>query len=467
MKIRLDSSPYVKVFSMVVFLGSLVSAAICLLLPIGENRIISLLPVAFGFFFFLSRKNRKYLANISISIINISAFFRYIIYPVIIAIALGNGEAYNYDPKCVYLLIYELFGVYLVIELFGGLLKTETVESVRPSRLEAPLGVPNLCIMLLLLPIIAMFPSLLTRFSTAMNVEKHTGVSGAVEILFTMGIWVLFVFLLMELSKFKDKSRSRNTIGFIFATAVGVYYVLFNAVSNENIKRWQIISCGLAILYVLLRLFPAKKRTILIWGAVGMVIAIILGSFIKFGVGISVMNFVNEYLNLDHFTEYFGGMKNITRALQVFDDVPASHGLRSTLTDLFSGAPVLSSLFDFDSYSTVAIFQDHVGRNDIICPLTAQSVAHFGVVGTPVFAMIMTFMSIIFNRAVKKTENLFSAYVLIELVVFFSLFIELNVNIILEKLWVRLLFLAVQPIENRTKLKFMWKGGNMVRKTKD
>ena len=66
-----------------------------------------------------------------------------------------------------------------------------------------------------------------------------------------------------------------------------------------------------------------------------------------------------------------------------------------------------------------------------------------------------------------KTENLFSAYVLIELVVFFSLFMELNANIILEKLWVRLLFLALQPIEDRTKLKFVLKGGNVIRKTRN
>lgn len=466
-KLNFGGTIYTRIFSIVVFISSFVATLMCLLLRLGENRIIALLPLAFGVFFFLSRKNRKYLNNISLSIINISAYFRYIIYPIIIAIALNGGNSYEYDTKCVYYLIYELFGVFLVIELFGHKLNVEEVKEVPPSRLAAPLGVPNLSILVLLVPILVMFPSLITRLSVSMGVEKAASTSGVVEILFTMGIWVLFVFLLILLSKFKERSRYLNVLGFILAAAVAVYYVLFNTISDQNVRRWQIISCGLAILYVLLRLFPTKKRVILVWGAVGLLVAVILGSFIKFGVGISFMNFVNEYLNLEHFTEYFGGMKNITKALDIFDDVPATQGLRSTLTDLFSGAPVISSLFDFDTYSTPAIFQDAVGRTDIICPLTAQSIAHFGVIGTPVLAMIMTYLAIIFNRAAKKTDNLFAAYVLIELVVFFSLFIELNTAIVLGKLWIRLMFLAIQPIEDRTKIKFVWQRGNIVRKTKD
>ena len=81
--------------------------------------------------------------------------------------------------------------------------------------------------------------------------------------------------------------------------------------------------------------------------------------------------------------------------------------------------------------------------------------------------MIMTFLAITFNSAVKKTGNLFSAYVLIELVVFFSLFMELNTSIILGKLWIRLLFLAMQPLDDRTKLKFIWHRGSTVRKTEN
>lgn len=364
-------------------------------------------------------------------------------------------------------MIYELFGVFLIIEIFGNRLNVQAVKEVPASKLEAPIGIPNLFIMLMLLPILAMFPQLLTRFSASMGVEKFTNTSGIIEIVFTMGIWVLFIYLLIQLSKFKDKSPSKNTIGFILAAAVGAYYVIFNSVNNENVRRWQIISCGVAILYILLKLFPTKKRFVIIFGTVGLLAAVILGSFIKFGVGVSLTNFVDEYLNLEHFAEYFGGMKNVTKAINVFDDIPDSQGIMSTLTDLFSGMPVVSSFFDFDSYSTVAIFQDHMARTDIICPLTAQSVAHFGIIGTPVLAMLMTFLAINFNRAAKKTENLFSAYVLIELVVFFSLFMELNANIILEKLWVRLLFLALQPIEDRTKLKFVLKGGNVIRKTRN
>ncbi len=442
---------YKNFFSSAVFLCGLISTFLCLALDIGEKRIVAILPLTYIILYALFKNNRFFLDNISLSIINISAFCRYIIYPMIITLTVSNGGVYNFDVNVVYLLSYELIGVFIVIGLFAKKLNSSTYTEF---TLDTSLGIPNLSLLALLFPILILFPTLLTRFSISSDVFKNASTSGVIEILFTMGLWVLFVHLLVKLSVLKDGSRLTNRVGFLLAVLVGVYYILFNSISGLDVKRWQIISCGIAMVFILMRLFPAKKRLIIIGGTVGVVVFVLIGSFIKFRLFGSSVSFVDKFLDIGHFTEYFGGMKNITRAIEVFDTSPNVQGIQSTLTDLFSGAPVISAFFDFENYSTISIFQNATHRTDIICPMTAQSIAHFGVLGTPILAMIMTYLAILFNVVLKKTANLYSAYVLIELVVFTSLFMELNTTIILGKIWIRLMFLVLQYIEKSAKIKF-------------
>lgn len=446
-------SGYKIIFSRAVVLCGLFAAILCLFLNIGDKKIIAILPLAYTILYVLFKNNRKYLDNISLSVINISAFCRYIIYPMIIAVTIANGGSYSFNNITVYLLVYELIGVFCVIEVCSAKMNA-SVTGVK-FQFSTNLGIPNLFLLMSFFLILLFFPSLLTRFSISSDVIKSSGFGGIIEIIFTMGIWVLFVYLIVKLSVLKDNSRHKNNFGFFLAALVGIYYILFNSVSGSDVKRWQIISCGIAIVYLLMRVFATKKRLIVVCGIGGIGIAVLFGSFIKFGLLGTSNELIDYFLNVDHFSEYFGGLKNITKAIEIFDASFNTHGIRSTLTDIFSGTPVISALFDYDNYSTAAIFQNAMRRTDIICPLTAQSVAHFGIWGTPILAMLMTYLSMTFNSALNKTCNPYSAYVLIELVFFTSLFMELNTTIILGKVWIRLMFLILQFIDEQTKIKFI------------
>lgn len=441
---------YTKLYSTTVFIGTVVALLMFVFLDIGDYKIVALLPLAYLVCYCVCSKNRKYISNISLLIINISMLCRYVVYPVIIALTVNGGGYYRFDKQCVWLLIYELVGVFVIIGIFADKLDVQKIEK---NNMSLTIGIPNVLLIMVQIPILILYPSLLTKFSTSSVVNKDSTAPGIVEILFIMGIWVCFIYALTLLESKKYKSIIQKNINFIIVVCIAMYYILFNTISGDDVKRWQIIACGIAMIYVVIRLFPEKKKFILIIGMAGIFTAVLIGSFVKFGISMSAENFVKKYLELAHFTEYFGGMRNITVALNVFEHNTYVQGIESTLTDLFSGVPILSTLFDYDSYSTPAIFQRYVNRTDIICPLTAQSITHFGYIGTPVLAMCMTYFSIIFNRALKKTKSLYSAYVLIELIVFFSLFIELNTTIIMGKLWIRLMFLLIQKIDARTKIR--------------
>ena len=368
---------------------------------------------------------------------------------MIIALTIHNGGYYPFDKKCVWILIYEMIGVYLVIGLFAK--KIPEPEKSRFQNSDC-IGVPNSILAVSLLPICVIFPTLLTRFSVDSSVSKAASAIGVVEVVFSMGIWVAFVFLITRVAN----EKKYRTLCLIWAIAIAAYYVMFNSISGEDVKRWQIISCGMAMLYICINLFPERRNHIISFGIVGIIVSVVLGSLIKFGNEGSIINIAGQYFDVFHFTEYFGGMKNITTAMDLFSNNEKLQGTRSLFTDLFSGMPVVSSFFDYNTYSSVAMFEAHVMRTDVICPLTAQSIAHFGVLGAPIFGMAMAYMAIMFNKMLNETRSYYSAYVLIELVVWFSLFMALNTTIILGKMWIRLMFLLLQQIDRRTLLKFKW-----------
>ena len=447
-------SIYVRVFSLIVFCGTVIAMTTCWLLDMNEYRMIALLPFVYCCCYFGCFRNRQFLKSISLSIINISAFFRYVVYPLIIAITVHNGGAYRADKNIVWFLVYELLGVYLIIGIFA---KKLNVKNTSNYKVVSAIGIPNALLLFSFPVLVILYPSLITRFSMSPVVQKTSHVSGIVEIIFTMSIWVFFVYFLIRLKSQKHNSIIHRAVSFIAVICIAVYYILFNTISGSDLKRWQIIACGIAMIYIILILFPKYRKIVITGGVAAITVAVVVSSFLKFGITISFGNLIDKYFNLAHFTEYFGGMRNITLALEACEFNANAQGIQSTLTDLFSGVPIVSALFDYEMYATPAIFQRYVNRTDIICPLTAQSIIHFGYVGTPVLAMIMTYLAITFERALRRTDNLYSAYVLIELIVFFSLFMELNTTIILGKLWIRLMFLALQMIDNYTRFKVRWR----------
>lgn len=442
-------SIYTIVFSWCVAIGVLIAVILVLSCDLGDKGIIILLPIAYAGCFFGFLPNRRYLDSICLSVINIVAVFRYILYPILIALTIERGGFYSFDRSIIWILLYEMVGVYCIIGLFA-----HKIGRAEKNRFEnnVSIGIPNTALIAALVPIFIMFPSLLTRFTIGSGVAGLSSMIGSVEVVLTMGIWALFVFLITRVASM-EKYRM---LGLIWVVAISVYYVAFNAISGDDVKRWQIIACGLAMLYIAINLFSERKRIIVLFGVIGIVASIILGSMVKFGISGSVDSVIKEFFDIHHFTEYFGGMKNISSAMRVFSNHEGIHELRSLLTDLFSGVPVLSSLFNYNQDSVVALYQRSVGRTDIICPLTAQSVAYFGVIGAPALGMLMTYLAIVFNGMLNRTRSYYCAYVLIELSVWFSLFMALNTTIIMGKLWIRLIFLVLQRIDGMVTIKLKW-----------
>ena len=120
-------STYVRIYSACVLIGTLVAVWVCLFLK-RKYQIIGILPATYCLCYFFCPGNRDYLNNISLTIINISSYCRYIIYPLIIAGTLNSGDGYAFDISNVWLLAYELVGVFVVVGLMAKKLDIPSSE---------------------------------------------------------------------------------------------------------------------------------------------------------------------------------------------------------------------------------------------------------------------------------------------------------------------------------------------------
>lgn len=120
-----------------------------------------------------------------------------------------------------------------------------------------------------------------------------------------------------------------------------------------------------------------------------------------------------------------------------------------TLTDFFGNMPVISSFFNAQELSTEAIYLDGIGRKDLICPLLAQSVIHFGVIGAPILSILMTIIAVEAERFSRKAKTVYSLYGGVMLCVTFSIFMCVNTTILMPNLWELLIFIVLQLINEK------------------
>lgn len=403
-----------------------------------NSRILSLLPLAALLCFILVKYNKLAFNNMSILVVNILTLIRYALYPFSIVL---NGE--NFNPRyqnstAVYLMIYELIGVFLIIGIFGKKLVDYDAygSSKNVTSKQSGMGIVTVLLLVALPCLLVVYPSLLIN-------QNSSG--GIISAIYSMCIWTLVVSIFIVLCGIRSNNNILIRItGLLLSLLFAGYYVFSMSFGNTNVNRWLIIAAGLATASVVIHFFPEYRKKIIGIVAVGIAATVFVGTFVKFNnTSISLMAFYEEYLSVDSVDAYFSGIDKITHGLNMIDVVPGVRTFQSTLTDFFGSMPLISKLFNSSSESTVAYFLAYMHRTDLICPTMIQSVAHFGVLGAPILSMLFTYIAIMLNKRLKKTNNPFEIFTLVELTFYCSAFFCINMSIILEHMWFRLLYLIL------------------------
>lgn len=404
---------------------------------------ICILPISYAISLLICHNIRNKFSSLSVLIINSVCLLRYVLYPLMLVIEKSSGSYYTaINSEAIYLMAYEL----LAVQLFLNWLS----KRIDPSRKlyegsfsNTELGPYNKILLLLVVPIAMLFPSLLSMFRF-LGIAKGASVPGPIGVCFEMGMTVAYVYLLTFFSK------QKNLTSFVLSIVVAIAYIFLTMVSGDNVRRWLFLWVGIPTITVLLHSYPKYKDAIRVIAVIGIPLGIFWGSFIKFAVtDISILDFVENFMGSESLSEYFGGLNGLSFSMTSLAHDAKAASFTSTLTDLFGNMPIISKFFNADSYSTQIIYQEMVGRHDLICPLLGQSYVHFGALGAPLLSLIMVAVAVECDIASKNARTIYELYVLIMMCVTFSLFMCLNTMIILTHAWTLIIFLIIQYFNNK------------------
>lgn len=425
----------------------IIVCAFSFFVSISKNRltIVNLLPFVYSILVVFCKANRKAFRHISILLMNIVFFSRYCFYPLIIILSNQNLKDYS-DFVPITMMIAELLGSFLIIQLFS-----EKLLKTKGSKKRIDFGVFSFSLFISFFACCLIAPELLGTFNFTGQVASQTGVSSASNaliVLFSVSTWTFFVGCLIIVNRMPSKDDLTNKVKLVFSLIIGLVYIMVTVIGNNNVRRWGILATGFSFAFLLTNLLPNKKKTIVFVMSLGILLGIVIGGFFKFGIqsSINVDTFNKEFINVESLDEYLAGIKNIRKGLNMISRYPEVKSFNCTLTDLFGQIPLVSKLFR--GYDSVTYFHLYSGRQDDIIPLAVQSYAHFGYLGTPLFAMLLSFLALKFNSVLYRTKNIFTAFVVGESVVYLSVFMCININIELSSLWIKLFFVLIMHLES-------------------
>lgn len=405
-----------------------------------------LLPLSYAFTLVVCRSLKDKFSSLSVAIMNSVCLVRYAFYPLSLVLDKSTGAYYSpISVEALYLMAYEVIVVQLFLNFYVSRLdNARTVDHTTYKK--TAIGPLNKTLMFLVVPIVLVFPSLLSIFRF-LGVERGSA-PGLVGVIFEMGVYVVYVYVLSFWSK------RENLFSFIMSVLCCVGYIFITMVSGENVRRWLFLWIGIPTISVLLEAYPKYKGSIKTIALVGIPLGIFFGSFAKFAVtNVSLLDFYSNFLGSDSLSDYFGGLNCLSYTINTLPSDPKAITFTSTLTDLFGNMPLVSRFFNVDAFSTQFIFLDMIGRTDLICPLLGQSYVHFGFLGAPIFSIVMALIAVECNVYIKRSRNIYELYGLTMMCVIFSLYMCLNTMILLTHAWTLVIFLIIQYYNN----KFLYK----------
>lgn len=405
----------------------------------SEGTPIYLIPLAYAVVLAFCRNLKRLFLTLSVMTVNSVCLIRYAFYPMAVA---SDGNLY-FSKESIYLMVYELIVVLVFLNFYSS--RISNLDGLKTSNIKRnKLGIVNVLLIIVTILFGLIYPSLLSIF-LFYGAEAGTA-SGIVSITFSIGVMIIYSATVSKLSNIKLGGVLPLLLSILFA----VFYIFITSFGETNVHRWSFLTVGIPTIYVLVSSFPKYRKNILSFAFIAIPVSIVLGSFVKFALADrSVTAFSNTFLNGRSLDAYFGGLNGITNALFILRGSTNAESFMSTLTDFFGNMPLVSHFFNTDLYSTQILYLDGLGRRDQICPLLAQSVIHFGVIGAPVLSIIMIIIAVESERFSKRAKTVYSLYGSIMLCVFFSLFMCLNTMILFSNAWKLLIFMVLQYINEK------------------
>lgn len=394
-------------------------------------------PVIYGLFFILFAKIHSYYFYPGMFVLNVICLFRYLILPLLISI----DPSYYHQTmliKGIPLYLYEelCLGLFLIL-ITNKYYRKISISSTHLKRgseeLSTNTGWVFKIITIIAIVIVIANPASLRKFNfifTARPEEIYKYgevVSGISSMILD---WTKRILPLLLACYFINQYRRNEEEKFYYATILIILF--FNLMIFTGISRNSAIIPGVASLFLILKIFPKKKKRTFLLVSVILVLAFIALTIFKNSyIG------VYETYTLSSFTayleSYFAGPRNLGYAI-LADNLYGSYVTFETfLNDIFASAPGISNYFDLENRTTTyynLAFHFGGASRDAIIPTIGQGFIYFGYVFCFIPNLLFVWLMTQFDRQFWNATNIIGAFFMAYFAVRFGVNPIQNISII-------------------------------------
>ncbi|GEM_PF-5806211 len=437
--------------------------------------LIVLLPIIFSLCLILFHNFERLTSRyIGIKIYYYILWIRFALMPLSFTLSL-NITGKGIDPissnidLAVFIMVIELITSSLIVHSLGEsiLLKNNLRQDFRVEEVKGRSYVFYF-LFVISISLIIIFPRLLDNFSfvtfneSSRTVSYFFGLDSRVLVISKMAFTCISISYLGKLYMKKKKY-----LLYILALIIGVINIMI--FTGEN--RATIFFTIVPTLLILKTAFPDNEKItkyIILFS--GFLILLSLSFYRIFAVTDwrpqgGTLDFSFDYLS-KLLQAYLSGPRNIALGLESIKTYKSLIGFETFFSDIliWTGylGNFLSKTFKITFLGTSYLFNLYIykgnmyGQGDQIVPLTIQSYAYFGVLGSAIFSMISSYLLVIFDYKICKSKTLNSIYINVMYATVLAMFMGYNISILMLYLFDRyLIFWIFDYINNKfSKVRF-------------
>lgn len=427
-------------------------SCVCVVLQ-SESRLgyaLWTLPAAFTFFYLLTGGRLSTRENPCLVVLYVVMAIRYVLVPLSCYAtdpqwaATQSGDSMN---QAILLSVWEMICVFFTIfccrhsKAFISEIKHERFEEQATRISDWSVGI----VVFASVTVLCLHPSLLGTSDILWGkvdsdlLKINTGISGAFSMLWGVGRSFIYLGLFhMAVRRYKKSGNYRFVLAAVLLTLCFTALIYTGGI---RVARWGMVIAFLSSFSLLSDYFPEHRNSVRRLVLLPSAMLLMAATFYKnlssrAGSGANHLAAFQGLFNFDLLNAYFGGFKNVYYALVMYHSFHSS--IFNLSSDCLKNMPYVSNFID-PAHTTTFLFNRAVygffPANDRIVPMVGQGLSYFGAFFSPllsVFAVICLFYS---NALSRKSANLYLKYIYLYTGYFFSVFMCLNLSILLSVLY--------------------------------
>lgn len=335
---------------------------------------------------------------------NVVLFARYELYPLFLMLfGLPNGSQVQYWSTAVNLMLIEIVVILLAFRFFC--IKNEK----QLPRLSPQNHISTFVVLVLIVVYFALIVFVPDVFANRHFILNDSYIS---EVLILskagrIGVvikWLEYFLILLILNNVYVKKQS-----YFLCLLVLIIPRLF----YEGHSRLSILTPLIVAIFLLISLFPGKKKTTILFGTTIIVFSMTLLTMTKVYRTDSIRNLVVENPQHD-LNAYFGGINNVAIGIACYETNKDVINSNVMINDMFRNMLVFNQFFN-SSNSSPAIYNGYIyGKasetEDQIVPTICQGLFYFGYSLFWVLSVIMVFVTCYADKKFYKSKNIASSW---------------------------------------------------------